>query len=622
MRYFVFVLVGVLRRLLPLLILGLLTLFFWDDFATADWASILGLVKSISPHKWAVALCATAASFWCLAQYDVLAHRVINTGTPDRDARYGGGCAVGISQCTGFGPFVAAAVRFRILSDTSPIQIVAITAWVSTYFLLSWFIVATCIALPIHAGFGWMALPISAIVLVGIGAILIASPDIVVKGREFKLPSLTIGFQMLALAFADLACASLALWVLLPDSSAISFIAVFATYILALGAGLISSTPGGAGPFEMILLTALPWAENDTAVAGILAFRIVYYVLPGLISTCFCFFFKPSKVQKPMQALNRFTKFDIVHPEHAIVLQSDALLFQTESGSAPLLQTRNCMTVFRSMVRGEIADILPQFKKAARSNNRIPNLYKIHAKDAVRARQAGWTVLQMAREAYVNSTEFSVLGSKKRQLRRMLRKAEQAGITTKLLQDPDWDVMETIHKDWCDSCGSEQGLTMGRFDRHYLSDKILFGAWKNGQLMAFASCVDTKDALSLDIIRRRHDCPPGTMHALIVEMIHAAKEEEIPEVCLAAVPSLHLRRFSKNAADLERFKQCFAPKWRPLYFAAPNYWQLALATLDLRYNIIRPPSVTRPIPHPAGTCDWQIPDTAPAAKVETPRRAG
>ena len=52
-------------------------------------------------------------------------------------------------------------------------------------------------------------------------------------------------------------------------------------FLLALGLGIASGSPGGIGPFEATLLALLPGIEASGLLAGILAFRVLAYALPA-----------------------------------------------------------------------------------------------------------------------------------------------------------------------------------------------------------------------------------------------------------------------------------------------------------------------------------------------------
>jgi phosphatidylglycerol lysyltransferase len=83
----------------------------------------------------------------------------------------------------------------------------------------------------------------------------------------------------------DIAAAAATLWLLLPGQAIdfISFIAVFAVATLL---GVISHVPGGLGVFEAAVVFALGRSATppSAVVAALLAYRVVYFLLPLLAS--------------------------------------------------------------------------------------------------------------------------------------------------------------------------------------------------------------------------------------------------------------------------------------------------------------------------------------------------
>ena len=102
---------------------------------------------------------------------------------------------------------------------------------------------------------------------------------------------------------------------------------------------------------------------------------------------------------------------------------------------------------------------------------------------------------------------------------------------------------------------------------------------------------------ALDLMRIAPDAPDGTMHMMVNDAILMAREEEIPQVSLAAAPvlpkddtsiqgRLRGKYFEKaGGKGLRQFKDCFAPTWKPLYMAAPGPAHLAIAAVDLIRSI-------------------------------------
>jgi phosphatidylglycerol lysyltransferase len=100
------------------------------------------------------------------------------------------------------------------------------------------------------------------------------------RGASVQLPTLWTALCQLLLAAADLALASGALFVLLPESANVSYLAFAGLYMVALAASLLSLVPGGLGVFESIVVLLLPGVPAPQMLGTLLAYRLVYYALP------------------------------------------------------------------------------------------------------------------------------------------------------------------------------------------------------------------------------------------------------------------------------------------------------------------------------------------------------
>jgi phosphatidylglycerol lysyltransferase len=366
-------------------------------------------------------------------------------------------------------------------------------------------------------------------------------------------------------------------------------ISVIAAFSLALGAGMVGGTPGGIGPFELALAALLPLADHATLAAALIGFRLVYYALPCALGATYAFVARPLRQKNKMPAPGTLKGS---RAEHPIAAQSLTRQICSVDGAPPAeacaLRSPQTLTLFLGATKGRVTDLLTPLKQAANQENRIPCLYKLDARDAARLRQAGWAVRPFAVDAILNPQTFDLQGSERRQLRRALRKAEKSGLRIARIDTPDWADMEAIHRAWEAPHGNERGFTMGRFCPLYLGDKHLYGAWEGDRLIAYCSAVDGDDERALDLMRHYPELPQGTMHALITFMIEDAKHAGITQFSLAALPHPSLPARLADCAGLTRFKTCFAPRWKPLYIAAPNHALLLLAALDIRQAILLP----------------------------------
>ena len=100
------------------------------------------------------------------------------------------------------------------------------------------------------------------------------------RGWRLDLPSARLAASQVVLASADLLLASACLFILLPSTAGVSFVAFAGLFMVALAASVASAVPGGLGVFESILVLLLPSVPAPQALGALLAYRLLYYVVP------------------------------------------------------------------------------------------------------------------------------------------------------------------------------------------------------------------------------------------------------------------------------------------------------------------------------------------------------
>jgi uncharacterized membrane protein YbhN (UPF0104 family) len=74
------------------------------------------------------------------------------------------------------------------------------------------------------------------------------------------------------------------MYVLVPDEPQVGFITVSVIFVSATLLGFASHTPGGLGVFDAAMLVALWEFDKEELLAGLLLFRLLYYIVPFAIS--------------------------------------------------------------------------------------------------------------------------------------------------------------------------------------------------------------------------------------------------------------------------------------------------------------------------------------------------
>lgn len=350
-------------KLIPCLALLVFAPLFAEFLTQLDAADFWHALRTIPLWQWASAALFTALSFAAVGRYDVLVHQLLDTKVPDRTAHRSGVSAIALAQALGFGAITGALVRWRCLPHLKPADCAKLSGVVSLSFLAA--LAAICVVVVPAAGLvplnrAWTILGLASIP----GLIVLAKLGFRAGWlpRPLNLSTLT---ALLGATFLDTACAAAALWILWPD--AISLPLLFAAYLVALGAGLVSSCPGGIGAFDLTLLSLLSVTEPEAAAAALIAFRIVYYVIPAL--------FAAGYVLGGRHKTDTGFTVNPPHPETGLA-QQDAQLRRVEGALTLTLPHPTGWAIYGDLPR----------------NSALPKgtgFYKCSAKQALRARAAG-----------------------------------------------------------------------------------------------------------------------------------------------------------------------------------------------------------------------------------------
>ncbi|WP_299280824.1 phosphatidylglycerol lysyltransferase domain-containing protein [uncultured Tateyamaria sp.] len=586
-----------LRAGLPVLILAG-CLFALSQKVSSD--VVLGLpnqLAGIAGLQWAVAGLLTLGSFWAVAQYDAVAHTALNTGIAPRDARRSGAAGIALGQTLGFGLLTGAIARWRMLPDLSFSTALSLSAFVSLTFVSAWMVITAlaCLILPAPAWAFWPAVMVTAAVPV-VAALLFWWPHIRVFGRTLPLPNLLKVRAILGWSLLDTALAAAALFVLLPTGT-LPFTAFFPLFLIALGCGLISNTPGGVGPFELVLVAALPLGDPGPVLAAILGYRLIYFALPAGLAAL--------ALLRPCQSSDRppappVTCHNAPRSEVGVVLQNGGQIARSGSSELALWLTGQTLTLFGDPVAGPCDAALCHLRTAARQMGHLPMIYKCGPRLAQKARASGWRVLHMADDAMIDTASYTPSLPTRRTLRRKLRAADKAGVLVRGGAPLPLAAMTRIDTAWQRAHGPARGGSMGRFAEGYVQDQWVGCAYVAGTLIAFVTAHRSETEWCLDLMRHDQTAPDGTMHALVHAAITHAQRAGATQFCLAATPACPdpasalwrwaAQQISSRAGGpgLRQFKSSFAPQWVPRYGAARSWRALAFGLADLTRAVHNP----------------------------------
>ena len=111
--------------------------------------------------------------------------------------------------------------------------------------------------------------------------VLFRGKNVHIGKLKFKIPSTEEAIFQTVLGITDSVLAGMVLYFCLAPFADIPFTTYIGVFVIAQTAGVFSQVPGGIGVFESIFLVALPAHISSANIfAALLAFRIIYYVLP------------------------------------------------------------------------------------------------------------------------------------------------------------------------------------------------------------------------------------------------------------------------------------------------------------------------------------------------------
>lgn len=582
----------------------------WTKMSDVNTDAIWLAFESVSLGQWALAVLATAVSFWTLGRYDVLMHRHCKTGASDGRAAAAGMCGIAIGQTVGLAAVVGGLIRWKVLAPMPLRDVALVTASVSVFFLMSWLLCLGVAGLFPGAPVSHWGAIAGAAGLFGMLTLSIWRPALAQQRLPLPLPSALTILRMVGLCALDLTATALACFVLLPMTDWSMFATFLPAFLVAFGAGLYSGTPGGVGPFELALLAFLPAVAEAEVLASVIAFRIVYFALPTLLAMGWLLrdhvARSPARKAPPPETVNAaakpFALSTAKRAELALMRQNGGVISSAAGTDWLRVDTGQSHICLFDPIKGCASVGLSALRRSAKRQGRFAFAYKVGTQTARTARELGWRVLRMSDDAIIEAPAFTAEGAARRQLRRKLRQAQNAGLTVRQIEyDAHSEPMARIAAEWRSAHGREKGISMGRYVPGAVRDQLIFGAFQDDCLVAFATFHETETEIALDLMRSAAHPPDGTMHSIILEAVAFAQSHHVNRVSLAGTPcapaegqtALHrlVLKYVFNAsggAGLRQFKLSFGPKLEPRYAAAPSTISLFVGLLDAARVITHP----------------------------------
>ncbi len=253
---------------------------------------------SIPSHNLWLACLASLGGYVALSSYDYLALRYIKRKLSPLKWIFAGFIGFSVSNNAGHAIVSGGTIRYRLYTRWRfhAAEIVRMVTFSGFTYLVACFflIIVGYLLTPNHAfGAGSVSKLTTEVVtlvsalglLVYFCASLFYKKPIIIKGVEFDIPSFKMALAQVFIGAADILMASLVLYFALIPFMDISFDVFMGVFIIAQVLGVFSQVPGGLGVFEGLFMYIIPGEHNQATLFGaLIAYRIIYYLLPLLLS--------------------------------------------------------------------------------------------------------------------------------------------------------------------------------------------------------------------------------------------------------------------------------------------------------------------------------------------------
>ena len=257
-----------------------------DAIVTTDWRDI------------ALAAAFVAGGYFTLTFYDLFALRTIGR----REVPYWGAALAGFTSYSvghnvGASVLTGGAVRYRVYSawgltavEVAKICFVAgLTFWLGNATVLGLGIAydpqAASAINQLPAWFNRTGAFVVVAVLVAYIWWVWSAPRVIGHSNwKVTLPGGPLTLLQIAIGIIDLSCCALAMYLLMPSEPNIGFVTLAVIFVSATLLGFASHSPGGLGVFDAAMLVALWQFDKEDLLAGLLLFRLLYYIIPFALS--------------------------------------------------------------------------------------------------------------------------------------------------------------------------------------------------------------------------------------------------------------------------------------------------------------------------------------------------
>jgi lysylphosphatidylglycerol synthetase-like protein (DUF2156 family) len=575
----------------------------------------------------------SAAGYIVAVGYDLLALRFIGRALPLRQVAFASFASNALSNNVGNTLLTGGPLRYWFYRPlgVSPLEVAKIVLFCSVSFWVGYLFLAGVLLLG-HGG----ALPslpelrlldprfvgASLLALVVAYALAVAlQPWLAPRRWAAWLPTPRLALGQLVVASLDILAMAAALYVLLPSATGLSFVSFVVLFLVAVATSAATQVPGGVGVFEaLVLLLMGPATPIAGAAAALIAFRVVYCVLPLVVAAPMVALYRvglgtrrarwnpasDAEIERARPIVERspFTYPNLVYRREMALVFSDA---------------GNAFVMFGQMHRSSVAmgdavgpadeaeEATRRFHELCRGARHRPVFFEARGEQAGLYRSLGLVLTKLGEQARVELAQFDLAASRHAALRQACARVRRRGCRFEIAPAADVPALVPellrVSQAWLAAKSThEKSFSNASFDAEYLSHFPVAVVRDDHRVLAFANLWQSggREELSVDLMRHIPDAPNGTMDLLFSEVMLWGRERDFRWFDFGVAPLAGLesgqdpalwRRVGTllyrhgehfyNFRGLRSYKDKFGPVWTPRYLASPGGPALPIALLDV-----------------------------------------
>ncbi|OPB31833.1 YbhN family protein [Bartonella sp. AR 15-3] len=310
LQKFIWPFIGILAMLISIRIL-------YIKLSAISFSAVLERLSNLSTHHWLLACLCSFIAYTALAGYDRIALQHLGRKISWIFIAICSFTTYALSHNIGASVFSGAIVRYRAytIKGLSGTEIAILVAFCSFTFVIGTILLSGIVLILqpeiitlIHNDLPkWLGKIIGVILLTCIALYIFGSwlqlkPLRISKKIQLFYPRLKIVIRQLIISPLEILGAAGIIYAVLPHDADINFISVLGVFLASFSITLLSNAPaGGIGVLEALFITGMPNIDPTDVIAAIIVFRMLYLIIPFIISLFFIAIFETNQYFKRIQ---------------------------------------------------------------------------------------------------------------------------------------------------------------------------------------------------------------------------------------------------------------------------------------------------------------------------------